>query len=75
MILNRELSGEITSIPPNKFADCGNRIVVQIAIRIPAAAITAGKVRARSFVNPMVSTASATKTMIASGDASLSKSR
>src|SRR5205807_10610399 len=75
IILKSELSGEITSIPPNKFAGCGNIRTAAIAIAIPSAATIGHHADARVLVKPMVKTASAVTTTIASGAANLSNSR
>jgi len=73
--LNNDVSGVITSIPPNSVVFWGNMSTAPIAIASPNAAMAEQNADARSVVRPMARTASAVTTTIASGDASFSNSK
>jgi hypothetical protein len=75
IILNNDVSGVITSIPPNRVAFCGNMSTSPIAIASPNAAMAEQIADARSVVRPMARTMSAVTTTMASGAASLSNSK
>ena len=98
MILNSDVSGVITSIPPKSVALRGNISTAPIAITRPSAATneqsaalrvlellpafrvgraidTVALAASRPVISPIVRTASAVITTIASGDASLRSSR
>src|SRR5438105_2489226 len=75
IILKSEFSGEITSMPPNKFACDGSMSTAPIATAVPIAATMGHNAFARVLVSPTVRTASAVTTTIPSGAASLSNSR
>ena len=75
IILNNDVSGVITSIPPNRFAFGGNISTAPIAMASPNVAMTEQNVDARSVVRPMARTISAVTTTTASGAASLRSSK
>ena len=76
MILNSDVSGVITSIPPNSVALRGSSRTAPTAITRPSAA-TAGQsaLIQREFVKPIARTTSAVRATIASGETSLRSSR
>src|SRR5215472_3021255 len=75
IILNSELSGEITTIPPKSVAWRGSIRTTAIAITSPRAA-TNGQADAARFARRLIeSTASAVNTTTASGDESLRSPR
>jgi len=75
MILNNDVSGEITSIPPNNVSLPGKNVTAVIAIIIPSAATNAHAAAGRFATRLTESTTSAVRTTTASGDASLRSSR
>ena len=75
MILNRDVSGVITSIPCKSVACCGRIITAPIASANPRVAAKEQMPEARVLARPMPRTASAVTAIIASGEASLSRSR
>src|SRR5262249_8959036 len=75
MILNSDVSGEITSIPPNSVSLRGKNRTATIAITIPSAATNTHAASARFAIRPIESTTRAVTTTTASGDASLRSSR
>ena len=70
-ILNNEVSGETTSIPPKSLSLRGRIRTAPIAITSPNAATNRQAEAARFTVRLMESTSSAVNTTTASGEASL----